>query len=150
MKARLLPIVVLAAGLSGCPEKWTAEQHLWQGVALQQEKKLEQAVIHFTKAVELDPKLEEAYRRRATIRLGVALATKDKERIALSISDFSRSIELRKYNPSAYYFRGEGLSQQGRMKEALADFEVSCSMRNKMACTVARRIRAGRPPHGKR
>lgn len=149
MKARLLPIVILTAGLSGCLEKWTAEQHLRQGVASQQEKKFEQAVIHFTKAVELDPNLEEAYRRRATIRLGTALATKDQERIALSISDFSRSIELRRYNPSTYYFRGEALSQQGRMKEALADFEVSCSMRNKTACAVARRIRAGRPPHGK-
>ncbi|MEE8424987.1 MAG: hypothetical protein V3S11_04125 [Elusimicrobiota bacterium] len=149
MCARLLPIVILLAGLSGCPEKWTAEQHLWQGVTMQKEKELDKAVFHFTKAVELDANLEEAFRRRATINLGVALATNDKDRIAQVVSDFSRSIELRKYNPSAYYFRGEAYRMQGRMKLALADFQASCKMRNTMGCVVARRIRDGRPAHGR-
>ncbi len=151
MKARLLPIAVLLAVLTACAaESWTAEEHLRQGVVFQKEQKLTEAVLHFTKALELDPQIEEAYRRRATIHLGVALATNDKERIALSILDFTRSLELRKYNPSAYYFRGEAYRMQGRMKESLADFEASCAMRNRMACIVVGRMRAGRPAHGKR
>ncbi len=116
---------------------------------MQKEKELDKAVFHFTKAVELDANLEEAFRRRATINLGVALATNDKDRIAQVVSDFSRSIELRKYNPSAYYFRGEAYRMQGRMKLALADFRASCKMRNQMGCAVARRIRDGRPAHGR-
>ncbi len=98
----LLVVVLLIAGiLVGCvgPAKGTAEWHFDQGYKLAEQGHYDQAIEEYTKAIELDPDMAEAYCDRA-------VGYTEEGRHDLAIADCNKAIEL---DPELRY----GLQQQG-------------------------------------
>src|SRR5436190_1431713 len=74
----------------------TAAEYLKRGIAYQEDKKYLPALDDFNKAIELDPKLAEAYYHRGMVQL-------EKEK---AIADYSKAIELKPDYAEAYFQRG--------------------------------------------
>ena len=86
----LLGLVLLSVGIfaaCGSPAGSTAEWHFDNGVNLVEEGQYAQAIIEFSKAIELDPNRSTAYYNRAYIY-------KLQGRKAEAIADFEKSITI--------------------------------------------------------
>ena len=86
--AILLGLVLLAGGiLAGCgPAKGTAEWHFMQGEKLSDEGRYDEALVDYTKAIDLDPNLAMAYNNRASIY-------SKRGQYDLAIADYTKAIE---------------------------------------------------------
>jgi tetratricopeptide (TPR) repeat protein len=85
------------------------------GIALYQQKKLDEAVAAFRKAIQLRPDLATAYNN-----LGVALA--DQKKLDEAVIAFRKAIQLQPDYVEAYYNLGNALYQQKKLDEAVAAF----------------------------
>ena len=110
----VLPLVVLVPGCQ--PQAESAQEHYAQGKALLQSGQWEQAILEFTKAIDLDPDYREAYSERA-------YAYYQKGEYDKALSDSNKIIELNPEDPFAYFNRGIAYKALGKKAEALADFE---------------------------
>jgi len=109
-------IMVVTAILSFLWRAPSATDYLKQGVTLFEEGKYEQAIDEYTKAIELDPNLTDAYYNR-----GLAyLMTKQYD---LALADFNKAIELDPKMSTAWSGRGMALAGLGRYKEALEAYD---------------------------
>lgn len=78
-------------------------------------ERFDQAIDHFTRAVNLDPRLFRAYLRRA----GAYLEQGDFEK---AVEDYTRMIELQPHRHSTYGNRGIAYKRMGNSEKALQDF----------------------------
>jgi tetratricopeptide (TPR) repeat protein len=86
-----------------------------RGIAFTNEKRNEEAVSDFTRAIELKPDYSGAYNNRGFIFM-------NQNRNEEAIYDFNKSIELKSDNAVAYFNRGILFVNERRMDEAVKNF----------------------------
>lgn len=91
-----------------------------------------QAVIEFSKAMEIDPENESAYNNRGYAYIGLG-------RYNEAVKDLSRAIELEPREARAYTNRGYAYSLMGRYKEAIADLNKAIELNPNRANTYNNR-----------
>lgn len=84
------------------------------------------AIIHFTKAIELDPTYINAYNHRG-------FGFSKQEKISEAIADFTKAIDLAPKYADAYYNRGIAYAKQQKFTEAIADFTKTIELDSKHA-----------------
>lgn len=96
---------------------------------------VDSALADFTKAIEMNPKANDAYWGRA----GLYLA---KEVLDLAIADLDKVVELKPDSSVAYTKRAEVLEKKGNVDKALVDYNkaISLDASNESAKTAAARI----------
>ena len=98
-----------------------AEEHFSCGVELQEQGRIEQSIVEYTKAIELDPDLVEAYNNRAGAYL-------EKGQHDQAIADCNKVVELDPDLTMAYLMRGIAYTEQGKMAEAISDLELCIAL----------------------
>ncbi len=83
-------------------------------------------INNFTKVIELDSTIFEAYLER-----GIAYRKKNQNDLALA--DLNKALELRSDSAKAYYFRGIVNGEKGNLEMALADFNKTIQLRPDVA-----------------
>ena len=78
-------------------------------------KNFNSAIIYYTKAIELDPKLTAAYNNRGN-------AYHNLKNYEVAIADYTKAIELDPKLAAAYNNRGNAYKSLGKNNEANADF----------------------------
>ena len=90
-----------------------AEAHNNLGSALAGRGRLDEAMAHFRKALEIQPDSAEAHSN-----LGIALAAGG--RLDEAVEHFRKALEIQPDSAEAHYNLGNALARQGRLDEALA------------------------------
>jgi len=98
-----------------------AEEHFSSGVELQEQGRIEQAIVEYTKAIELDPDLVEAYNNRAGAYL-------EKGQHDQAIVDCNKVVELDPDLVMTYLMRGIAYTEQGKPAEAISDLELCIAL----------------------
>ena len=86
-----------------------------QGAAFAEKGQYDRAIAYFNKAIEINPKLAEAYYNRG-------LVYKEKGQYDKAISDFTKAIEINPRHADAYYSRGVVYYYKKDYEKALDDF----------------------------
>ena len=110
---------------------WQTEFSLWDDAALKaphkarpyynrgliyyQQNKFTQAIADYTKAIEIDSRLEEAYYNR-----GIAYAKQSD--LNQAVSDYNKAININFNKAEAYINRGLIFAKQNKLREAFFDF----------------------------
>jgi tetratricopeptide (TPR) repeat protein len=115
----VLFILILVVQLLGCfiPFSPPAEQHFVNGMNLYADLKYKEAIIEYTKAIELKPNLIAAYDWRG-------LSYYYSDQFDLAILDFSKAIELDPSDKLAYDNRGLSYIEKGQYDLAIMDFNT--------------------------
>ncbi len=104
------------------PEVW-AEAFNGRGVALLELGRSGEAVAAFGAAIELNPRLANAYFNR-----GMVLESQGEGRFVEALSDYDRAIELEPHDAEVYFRRGGLFFQYGDYTRAAADNTVVLEM----------------------
>jgi len=118
---RLLAIVLLGAGLAPTPAA-AQRQALDRGIALDTAMRYAEAITEFTRAIEENPELAEAWRRRGWSR------QKDRQ-YAPALEDVDRALQLDPADAEAHKNRAAALISLNRHQEALAAATRSLELR---------------------
>lgn len=118
----LYSTICLALFALGLQAQTTAEEFLKRGIERREQKQFSEARRDFEKAVELAPKMAEAYFWRAESEFGSEKA----------FADYARAIELKPGYAMAYYKRGLRKSFTDN-KAALADYNKAIELDPKIA-----------------
>jgi tetratricopeptide (TPR) repeat protein len=128
----------IGAWLSGSPPsptQETVEGHFGRGNDLFSEEHYEQAIIEYTNAIKLDPKLAGAYYNR-----GVTYSKK--EQYELAIADYSKAMKVYPKYVDAYYSRGLIYGKKGQYNLAITDFSKAIKLNPQYADAYYNRGRA--------
>jgi tetratricopeptide (TPR) repeat protein len=107
-----------------------SEIHYNLGVSYQLTERLDNAIKNYNKAIELNPKLAQAFNNRGT-------AYADKGESDKAMADYNRAIELNpKYN-MAFYNRGGTYADRGEFDKAIADYKKTVELNPKFAHAMA-------------
>ncbi len=97
------------------------EAYYNRGVFFMNEKRNEEAIKDFNKAIELKPGSASAYNNR-----GIVYA--NEKRFNEAIADFNKAVELNPKNAIAYNNRGNYFKNANRNKEAISDFNMAIKL----------------------
>jgi tetratricopeptide (TPR) repeat protein len=99
----------------------TAEEYLYRGIDEFNSKNYKGAIVDFTKAIELNPKLEQAYVRRGDVKnnLNDNYGAKN---------DYTKAIEINPNNYVAYRRRGKSKHSLNDYYGAISDFTQSLKL----------------------
>jgi len=111
----ILSILILIVACAHRPPPRTAEDHFLRGEALASKGKIDEAIVEFEKAIDMDSEFVAAY-----TSLGAAYGQKGT--IDQSISASDKAIELDPLNATAYFNRGNAFGKDGNYEEAFASF----------------------------
>jgi Flp pilus assembly protein TadD len=100
-----------------------AKAHIDFGVALFNKGQMEEAIIHFQKAVEIDPENAKTH-----CNLGNALMRKG--RVDEAILHFQKAVAIRPEYAKAHDNLGNALMQQGQVDEAIIHFQKALEIRS--------------------
>jgi len=114
MKKALLLIAVLFVPVP-CVYAQKAVEYLQMGNDDLKQRNLDQAIIDFTKAIDIDPNLAKAYNNR-----GVAYAQEGS--LSRAIADFTMSIANDPKDAQGYNNRGHAYANEGDFVQAIADY----------------------------
>lgn len=103
------------------------------GVILAKQHRYDDANKVFTRAIQMDNKIEQAYYLRGHARVKL-------KQLDGAMRDFKRTISLNRQNDEAYYFLGVLLTKVNDWKKALWCFEEAIKLGNVEAVTQAERI----------
>ena len=93
------------------------------------------AIRAATAALSLDPENEVAYTNRAG-------AYAEKGLLNEAIDDCNKALKINPYYSLAYNNRGFAMERAGDLPQAMADYDLSCRMRNALACENLDRVKA--------
>ena len=106
-KIKVMLLICSALLMLGCANPvLTYVEHLEQGRTYGDQQQWDEAIVQYTKAIELDPELAEAYNNR-----GIAYGQKGESDNA--IADFDKVIELDPERVEAYNLRGIAYKNKG-------------------------------------
>lgn len=114
---------------------WTHEINLYadtyipylnRGGAYRDKGNYQEAIVDFSKAIELNSKDERAYNNRGVVY-------RDKGEYQAAVADFTRAIELNTSNVDAYDNRGAVYGRLSKYQEAISDFTRAISINPKHA-----------------
>ena len=121
-----LAIAIYVIGCLGVPfvatlQESTATDHYNQGVKYQQQGQLDLAIKEYTQAIEIDPKLPQAYLNRGN----AYIAQGDYDR---AIADCHKAIALNPKFAEAYHNRGLAYALKGDYAFALIDLDTAIAL----------------------
>ncbi|HXM36585.1 MAG TPA: tetratricopeptide repeat protein [Pyrinomonadaceae bacterium] len=103
-----------------------AHSHL--GNSALQKGRIDEAILHYQKALEISQNYKETDRREAYYNLGYALLRKDK--IDEAIANYRKALEGPfQYEPEAHSSLGDALLRKGQIDEAIVHFEKFVQLR---------------------
>ena len=116
---RLTPIIFLFATVvpPATATQENAEQYINRGVALHKQGELDDAIVSFRKAIELDPSDASAH-----YSLGKAL--RDKGQLDAAIASYRRAIEFQPDNAMTHYHLAHALWKPGQLDAVIAFSKV--------------------------
>ncbi len=114
LKSALIITILLFLTVSAVYAQ-TAEEHLQDGNASFKQDEFDQSIIEYTKALDIDPNLTQAYNNR-----GVAYAQEGS--LSRAIADFTMAIANNFNDAEAYNNRGHAYAEQGNFSQAIADY----------------------------
>ncbi len=97
------------------------EAHKNLGAALTVQGKLEEAIVHYSKALSIKPNYAEAYNK-----LGLALAAQGK--LNEAVANYSKALSIKPDYAKAHNNLGLALAKQGKMEEASSHFSKALSI----------------------
>ena len=110
----------------------SATDFLNSGIAKGQKGDYRSAKDDFSKAIELNPNLAEAYNHRGLAEGGIANGNAGIEAsLARALSDYNNAIKLKPNFAAAYYNRGNVFQAKGDWNSAKADFTVVINLKPK-------------------
>ncbi len=112
-KIKIMLLICSALLMLGCANP--ALEHLEQGNTYADQEQWDEAIVQYTKAIELDPELALAYNNRGW-------AYNETGQWDLAIADCNKAIELDPELAMAYYNRGTAYDYKGELDNAIADF----------------------------
>lgn len=115
----LWPVMLFCLLPTGCRDKST--EYYNRGIAYTEKGEYDQAILNFTKAIEINPKFAEAYYRR-----GIGYGKKGEYDRA--IIDFTKAIEIKPKDVKAHYARGIVYAEKGEYDKALEDVQKAKSL----------------------
>ena len=92
------------------------------GAVFFQQKRMDEAIMHFQQSLEIKPDYAEAHYNLGTVLL-------QQGRIDEAIAHFQKAVEIKPDHASAHKNLGIAFFQQGRMDEAIAHFKKSLEIR---------------------
>jgi len=101
------------------PDNWLAHNNL--GTALSDRGQLDEAMMHFQKAVEIQPDFAETYNN-------IGIVYWDKGRLDEAIAQFEKALKIQPENPQAYNNLGMVLAQKGLADEAITQFQKALAI----------------------
>lgn len=110
-------LAVVSCGVGVSPYK----DAILDGVSALNRNKLDQALMDFNRAIELDPSRADGY-------LGRADVLNAKKQYHEALLDYHRAIEINPGFAKAYVNRGIAYSHLERYKEAIADYEKALAL----------------------
>jgi len=119
-----LVIILPLIGLSGCE----AGEHWARGYELYKADKYAEAVVEFSKTIELNPNHPDAHYYRGVCYVYM-------KEYDLAIADLSVAIGRDAEDPYAYYYRGAAYARNGRSDLAIADFNKAIQFSDKASLT---------------
>ena len=96
----------------------TAGTEFHRGVTCHKNKEFKQAITHYSKAIEINPQLAEAYNNRG-------LAKFDLGEYQEAITDYDTAIEINTQYAEAYYNRGGAKYSLDDKNAAIADYDIA-------------------------
>ncbi len=111
---------------SGCCE---ANHQLGKGAQAMERQEMSQAIKHFTRAIEIDPKFAEAYNQRAIAHYLL-------EDFDESIADCRRTTDLMPCHFGAWAGMGHCHAHTGRLQQALKCYQKALSINPHLECLV--------------
>jgi tetratricopeptide (TPR) repeat protein len=121
------------------PQSWMAHNNI--AINLLKKGQTDEAIVHYNKALELDPNYGEAH-------YNLANALLRQGRMNDAVAHFEKALELNPNNLSAHYNLGSVLVQSGRVDEGIAHFRKAVELNPKNAAAHnnlgAALLRAGR------
>ena len=114
----------------------TNNRHIELGITLASQGKMDEAISHFMKVLEVNPK-----EPRAHFNLGLVYESQGK--INEAISEDSKCVSTNPENPNAYLFLGSLLEKQGKVDEAVVQYRraLEVDSRSVEARTALARLR---------
>ncbi len=118
-----LPLVSACGGNGGESVAPTGEarQHYNKGVEYGQQGRFDDAIAEYSKAIELDPSLAEAYSNRGDAYRALG-------EIQRAIADYAEAIRLNPQDAGAYAGRALAYTALGKDREAEDDFEKAVEL----------------------
>jgi tetratricopeptide (TPR) repeat protein len=114
-------------------DKTTEEAYINRGIAFVKEKRNDEALNDFNKAIELKPENAEAYTNRGIFFVNV-------KRGDDAIKDFNKAIELKPGYAEAYFNRANLFISEKRVDEALRDFNKAIELKPDFAEAYSTRL----------
>jgi tetratricopeptide (TPR) repeat protein len=122
------------------PDRW--KLYYYRGMAYQGYNQIDSAIIDFSKALELIPKIEKWYSKLphdewADIYLFRGILYHQKSRYESAISDFNQALKLYPETKGAYYYRGMSQEKLNKYREAMEDYTRVIDMMSKFMSGVS-------------
>jgi len=117
-----------------------AALYLKRGKCFYKTTSIQSAVSDFTKAIELDPDLAEAYLERGKVIADLHLSDEDREEtVKRAFADFDKAIEINSElqinsgNPNFHYIRGKLHTKRENYPDALKDLDKAIEINQRFA-----------------
>ena len=105
----------------------SAYAEFYTSLTFQNERDYPKAIEHYSRAIELNPRLVEAYNNRG-------IAYRAKGEVDRAIADYDKTIELNPKYAEAYYNRGAAyIDDKGEVDRAIADYDKTIELNPKYA-----------------
>ena len=110
----------------------TAGTEFYRGFTCYNDKEFKQAIIHYDKAIEINPQHAETYHNRGAAKS--ALGDKN-----AAIADYGKAIKIDPQDADAYNNRGVAKSALGKYKDAIADYDKAIKINPQLADAYSNR-----------
>ena len=104
----------------------SAYEEFYAGLTCQNKGDYPKAIEHYSRAIELNPRLVEAYNNRGS-------AYQDIGKFNQAIADYNKAIEMNPNDTDAYYNRGNAYLEKREVDRAIGDFSKAIELNPKLS-----------------